>query len=50
VLIATPVEEEEPQAARGQGTWATVRYARLLGTPVYIIWPNGELMIRKAKS
>ena len=39
VLIATPFEFEEQ--ARG-GTWSTVRYARLTGTPIMFIWPDGR--------
>lgn len=43
VLIATPGTMEEELRS---GTWATVRYARKLGTPVRIIWPNGTLTFK----
>ena len=39
-LIACPYEPKEPQPARGQGTWSTVRYARNL-VLFAIIWPDG---------
>jgi len=28
---------------RGSGTWATIRYARKVGKPVTIIYPDGEI-------
>lgn len=40
LLVATPAEPEEQ--SRG-GTWYTIRYARTLGKPVVIVWPNGEI-------
>jgi len=36
-LIAAPKGPEELRS----GTWSTVRYARRLGKPITIIWPNG---------
>jgi hypothetical protein len=42
MLLATPNERYEPAVARGQGTWATVRYARTKGKPIIIIWPTGD--------
>lgn len=36
-LFACPSCEEHPRS----GTWATVRYARTLGRPVVIVWPDG---------
>lgn len=40
VLIATPFESEEQQ--RG-GTWSTIRYARKLERPIYIVLPDGTV-------
>ena len=42
ILIATPatVKEEE----RGSGTWATVRFARKQHKPIYIIYPDGQVV------
>jgi len=42
VLWATPKEASEPEPARGQGTWSTVRYARKRGVPVVVIMPDGS--------
>lgn len=39
MLIATP---SGPETLRS-GTWATIRYARKLGRPVTIIWPDGRV-------
>jgi hypothetical protein len=39
-MIATPYEPSEIQRS---GTWATVRYARRIGRPVTIIWPDGSV-------
>lgn len=36
VLIAAPKSRQEE---RRSGTWATIRYARKLKKPIYIIWP-----------
>lgn len=41
VLIATPKESKEPPIQRGQGTWSTIRWARHVGRPLYIVWPDG---------
>lgn len=38
-LVATP---KGPEYLRS-GTWTTIRYARRIGRPVTIIWPNGEV-------
>lgn len=38
-LIATPKGPEELRS----GTWATIRYARRIGRPVTIIWPDGSM-------
>lgn len=40
ILLATPKEMEEQK--RG-GTWSTIRYAREIGKPRIIVWPNGEV-------
>lgn len=39
ILIATPGQHKELLRS---GTWATVRYARGVRKPVYIIWPDGR--------
>lgn len=36
ILIACPKSRQEEQRS---GTWSTIRYARKLKKPVYIIWP-----------
>jgi hypothetical protein len=42
VLIATPKEYEEKVRS---GTWATVRYARKKGRDIFIILPDGRVII-----
>jgi len=42
LLIACPKEGYEPPAARGQGTWSCIRYARAKKLKVIIIWPSGK--------
>lgn len=39
-LIAAPKETAETVRS---GTWSTVRYARKVGKPVYIVWPDGSV-------
>ena len=39
ILIAAPRAKLEQQRS---GTWATVRYARKLGRPIYIVLPDGS--------
>lgn len=39
-LIATPKEDKEMLRS---GTWATIRYARKNGKPIYIVYPDGSL-------
>jgi hypothetical protein len=40
-LIAAPLQaEEEPRS----GTWSTVRFARKLGKPVFLILPDGKVV------
>lgn len=41
VLIATPNGYIEQDI--GSGTWATIRYARKKGIPIYIVYPNGDV-------
>lgn len=41
LMIATPKEEQEVLRS---GTWATIRYARQLHKPTYIIYPSGEII------
>lgn len=40
LLIAAPKSYQEELRS---GTWSTVRYARKIGRPVYIVWPNGKV-------
>ena len=40
MLIAAPAEYGERLRS---GTWATIRYARKVGTPVMLIWPVGDV-------
>lgn len=39
-LIATPGETEEQLRS---GTWSTVRFARKLGRPIYLVLPDGSV-------
>lgn len=39
VLLATPKGPEELRS----GTWSTIRYARKIGHPVHIFWPDGSV-------
>lgn len=39
-LIAAPETTEERHRS---GTWATIRYARAHGKPLYIVWPDGSV-------
>ncbi len=39
MIAVVGVWEEEVRS----GTWATVRYARRLEVPIYIIWPDGTV-------
>jgi hypothetical protein len=39
-LIAAPAEPEEQLLS---GTWSTVRFARKLGKPVFLILPDGTV-------
>lgn len=39
-LIACPARDVEDW---GSGSWATIRYAREIGVPVYVIRGNGEI-------
>ena len=40
VLVAAPETAEEQLRS---GTWATIRYARKLGRPVYLVMPDGSV-------
>ena len=42
LLLATPKEDVEPLAGRGQGTWSTVRYARRAQRRMRIVWPESR--------
>jgi hypothetical protein len=39
MLLAMPHGEEELRS----GTWSTIRFARKLGRPVVIFWPDGQI-------
>lgn len=41
ILVATPKEYVEVQRS---GTWATIREARRQRKPVYIVYPDGEIV------
>lgn len=45
-LIAAPKGPEEQRS----GTWSTVRYARRLGRPVTIVWPDGNITRERTPS
>lgn len=45
-LIAAPKGPEQLRS----GTWSTVRYARQLGRPIAIIWPDGSRWYEEATS
>ena len=40
VLIAAPKEMSETLRS---GTWATIRYCRKVGKPLFIVWPDGSV-------
>lgn len=40
VVIACPAGYDEEARS---GTWATMRYARAIGIPLLIVWPNGGI-------
>lgn len=42
-MIATPGEFEEQLRS---GTWATIRYARRVGRPLHVIYPDGLVVAR----
>ena len=44
LLLATPSQDAEQQ--RG-GTWFTVRYARSVGKPTVIVWPDGSYSLER---
>ncbi|MBW2079094.1 MAG: hypothetical protein JRI71_16385 [Deltaproteobacteria bacterium] len=44
VLIAAPRQFYEPSGRSKGGTWATVGYARNKGMPIYIVYPDGEVV------
>lgn len=41
-MIATPGEFDEQLRS---GTWATIRYARRVGRPLHVIYPDGVVVI-----
>jgi len=42
-LIAAPKDYVQPANLRGQGTWSTIGYARLVGRHIWIVFPNGTI-------
>lgn len=46
-LIAAPATATEELRS---GTWSTVRYARKLGRPIWIIWPDGSWSKRRMRN
>lgn len=44
-LIAAPKESCEELRS---GTWMTVRFARTLGRPIWILWPDGACRVENA--
>jgi len=40
MLLACPKSQHEVLRS---GTWATIRYARKVGKPIWILFPNGEI-------
>lgn len=40
LLIATP---KESMSVLRSGTWATIRYAKQAGKPIYVIYPDGSV-------
>jgi hypothetical protein len=44
VLLGAPREKFEPPAARGQGTWSTIRYARQRSKPHIVIMADGTIL------
>lgn len=47
VLLACPRLHREEQRS---GTWATIRYARMLHRPILIIWPTGTTTLESLPS
>ena len=47
ILIATPKSETEELRS---GTWSTIRYAKKIQKTIFIIYPNGQLIIEKGKN
>ena len=45
ILIAAPKGKEEQRS----GTWATIRYARSRGRKIFLVKPNGKVVVEKAK-
>ena len=44
IMIAAPRQDTEvARGTRGEGTWATIWYARGRGKMLYIAWPNGNV-------
>ena len=45
ILIAAPKGKEDQRS----GTWATIRYARSRGRKIFLVKPNGKVVVEKAK-
>jgi len=39
IMIATPKGDEEMRS----GTWSTIRYAKKINKPIYIVFPDGKI-------
>lgn len=42
ILVAFPPTQDEILRS---GTWTTIRYAKKVGKPLYIIYPNGDMEV-----
>lgn len=47
VMIATPVGMDEVLRS---GTWACIRYARSIGKPMYVVYPDGRVERENVKN
>lgn len=45
VVLACPKDTKEQ--AQHSGTWATIRYARIMAKPLVIVWPDGTGVVER---